>query len=356
MPKSPSYKTSYNSLIDKIKKGSVNNNYLLFCSQKVLFDDFIHTLGEKFAGKDFNLKDNYRVYFSDEDDIMNVLNECSNIGFFVDKKIVVIKLVKKTGVKGVKAADKKSLIDYFNNYNPDTILILNDPNEEYNPDNYNDLIHPNLAIYDVNEFSETAYKNWIKYRFENNPLTPFDKGEYEISDNEIEYLMQFMNLSYDEMNQEIEKLKVFCMDSKKITKEDINLCVGVTKDFSETSLIRSVLEKDSNKALQIYESLILKKDVEIFLLILLNSAFISIAKLTDPQTKALSGFPLKKALKLWYDSEELLPVYKSYLSKISEVQLNKAFSYIYSVEKAFKSTDTDKNVAFSKLIIDLCNL
>lgn len=336
----------------------MQNNYLLFCSQKVLFDDFINTLGEKFAGKDFNFKDNYRMYFSDEDDILNVLNECSNIGFFVEKKIVVVKLIKKAGVKGVKAADKKSLIDYFNNFNPDTILILNDANEEYNPDNYNDLINPNLAIYDVNEFSETAYKNWIKYRFENTPLNSYNENneKYEISDNEIEYLMQFMNLSYDEMNQEIEKLKIYCMESKKITKEDINLCVGVTKDFSETALIKSVIERDSEKALQIYESLILKKDVEIFLLILLNSAFISIAKLTDPQTKALSGFPLKRALKLWYDSEELLPVYKSYLSQISEVQLNNAFSYIYSVEKAFKSSDTDKNLAFSKLIIDLCNL
>lgn len=351
MAKSPSYKTSFSSLIDKIKKGSVNNNYLLFCSQKVLFDDFINTLGEKFVGKDFNLKDNYRMYFSDEDDILNVLNECSNIGFFVEKKIVVVKLIKKAGVKGVKAADKKSLIDYFNNFNPDTILILNDANEDYNPDNFSDLINPNLAIYDVNEFSETAYKNWIRYRFADN-----SEGEYEISDNEIEYLMQFMNLSYDEMNQEIEKLKTYCMESKKITKEDINLCVGVTKDFSETSLIKSVLEKDSEKALQIYESLILKKDVEIFLLVLLNSAFISIAKLTDPQTKALTGFPLKRALKLWYDSEELLPIYKSYLSQISEVQLNTAFSHIYSVEKAFKSSETDKNLVFSKLIIDLCNL
>jgi DNA polymerase-3 subunit delta len=346
MAKTSNYKTSFNSLIDNIKKGSIQNNYLLFCSQKVLFDDFIESLGEKFAGKDFNLKDNYRVYFSDEDDIMNVLNECSNMGFFVEKKIVVIKLIKKSGVKGVKAADKKSLIDYFNNYNPDTVLILNDANEEYNPDSYSDLIHPNLTIYDVNEFSETAYKNWIKYRFD----------DYEISDNEIEYLMQFMNLSYDEMNQEIEKLKIYCMETKKITKEDINLCVGVTKDFSETALIKSVLEKDSEKALQIYESLILKKDVEIFLLILLNSAFISIAKLTDPQTRQLSGFPLKRALKLWYDSDELLPVYKSYLSQINEVQLNNAFSYIYNVEKAFKSTDTDKNLTFSKLIIDLCNL
>ncbi|HEX2786851.1 MAG TPA: DNA polymerase III subunit delta [Ignavibacteria bacterium] len=346
MPKSPSFKTSFSSLIDKIKKGQVQNNYLLFCSQKVLFDDFIATLGDKFAGKDFNLKDNYRIYFSDEDDILNVLNECSNIGFFVEKKIVMLKLIKKSGVKGLKIADKKSLMDYYNNFNPDTILILNDANEDYNPDNYADLINPNLAIYDVNEFSETAYKNWIKYRFD----------DYEISDNEIEYLMQFMNMSYDEMNQEIEKLKIYCMESKKITKEDINLCVGVTKDFSETALIKSVLEKDSEKALQIYESLILKKDVEIFLLILLNSAFISIAKLTDPQTRQLSGFPLKRALKLWYDSDELLPVYKSYLSQINEIQLNKAFSYIYSVEKAFKSSDTDKNLTFSKLIIDLCNL
>ncbi|HRE40752.1 MAG TPA: DNA polymerase III subunit delta [Ignavibacteria bacterium] len=346
MAKTANYKISYTNFLQEIKKGNIKNNYLIFCNQKVLLDELIETLGTVFIGENFTKKDNLKIFYSDENDIFSLLNECSNLGFFTDKKIVIYKLVKKPGISGIRKSDIKPLLDYFNNYNPDTILILNEFNEEYKPDSYSDIFHKDVLFADLNEFSETAYKNWLKHKI----------GDYKISDEDLDYFMKFMNDSYDDAIREVEKLKIYTIDKKEIERSDINESAGISRDFSESELIKAILNKDTEKALMIYNSLILRKDVEIYLLVLISNAFIILAKLQDPASKNLTGFNQKRALKLWYDNEQLLPDYKKYLSQINEIKLNNAFTYIYKTEKLFKTGSPEKSIIFSELILNLCNL
>ncbi|HCN37812.1 MAG TPA: DNA polymerase III subunit delta [Bacteroidetes bacterium] len=346
MAKSANYKISYSNFLEDIKKGNLKNNNLLFCSQKVLMDEVIENLGKNFIGEGYTKKENLKIFYSDETDIFTALNECSNLGFFTEKKIVIYKIVKKPGISGVRKNDVKPILDYLNNFNPDTILILNEFNEEYKPDSYSEIIHKNILFADINEFSETAYKNWLKLKFE----------DYKISNDDLDYLIQFLNQSYDEAVREVEKLKTYAIDKKEIDKSDINECVGISKDFSETEMVKAILEKDSEKALKIYNSLTLKKDVEIYLLVLITNAFIVMSKLQDPASRNLTGFNLKRSLKLWYENEQLLNLYKKYLSQINEIKLNNAFTYIYNTEKLFKTGNPEKSIIFSELILNLCNL
>ncbi len=64
----------------------------------------------------------------------------------------------------------------------------------------------------------------------------------------------------EQINSEIEKLKIYCYESREINKNDINMCVGFSRDFDEFDLLEAVLTNNYKKAIQIYNKINLKED------------------------------------------------------------------------------------------------
>lgn len=353
----PKYLISYRNLTGILQKEIPSNNILLSLKDKVLSDELIKIICEKFTGKNFN-PDNHLIIFSAEDkQIENLINECSNTGLFSEKKVVVLRNVKKL----LKDA-KLSLLDYLKRPNPDTCLIMISSDDKFETDKIflfdtknssenakenKKIIDNGVKIFEVSEFSDSEIINWMEEKFEG----------YKISKDTIKYFLQFTNHSLDEILSEIEKLKTYCYFSKEVTIDSVNLCIGIAKDFNETDFIKAVLEHQSEKALKIYSQISLKKDAEVFLIFLLNSAFIVINKLFDPAAAKLEGFSLKRELKLWFpDQEKLIPYYKNFGSLIGTEKIKTAFEYIYSTDKKLKTSGADKNTTMTALINNICNL
>lgn len=340
------YEKTFSSFIGGIKKGDIPSNLLLFVKEKSLLDLILNTIGKKFMGENYNPKEHLIQFFTDDAELGNVLNECSNTGMFSDKKIVVLKVVRKPGYRGFNEDEAKALSGYFKMQNPDVVFLIVDTGAEAKSSMYDKIKDPNLEIAVIADLSNAEYMKFVKSKF----------GDYKIDDDTIAHFTQMLNLSMDEISSEIEKLKTYAVDRMEITMDDVNMCIGFSRDFNEPDFIYSVLSRDANSALKIYKSLILKKDVEIYLLILLNSAFVALAKLGDPKIGNYHGWELGRKLKIWYDLDKILPVYKKYKGEINELKLKQAFGYINASEKALKSTGTDKKSVFTQLIANLVNL
>ena len=130
------YKISYQKFTEQLEKNSIPNNLLLFLSEKILLDDIIKLVSNKFIASSEDMKNNIKHYFSDNKDIENVISECSNVNFFTEKIIIIYKIVKRPGVKGVQKDDKNALLSYIKNYNPDTVLLLVVVDKDYNLNNF----------------------------------------------------------------------------------------------------------------------------------------------------------------------------------------------------------------------------
>lgn len=358
MAKSESkYLISYGNLTDILQKESAANNILLSIREKTLYDELIKIIYEKFVGKSFN-PDNHLIIFNAEDkQIENLINECSISGLFSERKVVVLRNVKK-----LPKDAKLSLLEYLKRPNPDTCLVMISADEKFEVDRIflsdtkddfenakenKNIIDRSVKIYEVSDFSDSEIINWMEEQFEG----------FKISKDTLKHFTQFTNSSLDEILSEIEKLKTYCFFSKEVTIDSVNLCNGIAKDFNETDFIKAILEHKSEKALKIYSQISLKKDVEIFLIFLMNSAFIVINKLFDPAASRLQGFSLKKELKLWFpDQEKLLPYYRNFGKSIGIEKIKLAFEYIYSTDKKLKTSDADKNTIMAALINNICNL
>jgi DNA polymerase III subunit delta len=340
------YERSYTAFLGEMRKGEIPPSMLLFIKDKILLDELIRTIAKKFIGDDYNPKQHLISFFTDESDTGIVLNECCNTGMFSDKKIVLLRVIRKPGYRGFNEDEAKALTAYFKNPNPDVKFIIIDNSPEAKSMMYDKIKDPHLEIIALGDLSETEFVKWVKHKF----------GDYKIDDDSVMHLIQLLNMSVDEISQEIEKLKTYALDSKEITKDDINLCIGFSRDFNENDFIYSVLQRDANSALKIYNNLILKRDVEIFLLFLLNSVFTALSKMFDPKIGNYSGWDLRMKLKIWNEFDKMFPVYKKYRGEINELKLKQAFGYIEESEKALKSSGKDKKTVFTRLITNLVNL
>lgn len=349
---------SYRKLIDTFEKSPVSNNILLSLRENILLEDLIKIICVKFVGKDFNKSNNLITFNAGDKNIESLINECSNSGLFSERKVVVLKNIKKLLKDG-----KLALLDYLSRPNPDTCLVMLNSDDELdlskiflfdvkagesvNTVQNRKIVEDKIKVYEIAEFTESDIIQWVKEKFD----------DYKISDSSVKYFLQFSNYSLDEILSEIEKLKTYCYFTKEITDDSINLCNGIAKDFNETDFIKAILEHKNDEALKIYSQISLKKDVEVFLIFLLNSAFITISKLFDPGVNKLQGFLLKKELKLWFpDQDKLLPFYRNYRNSIGQDKIKKAFESIYNTDKILKTSGGDKSTTMTVLINNICSL
>jgi DNA polymerase III delta subunit len=345
------YQTTFENFSNDVLK-EIPGIILLFLSEKILFDEFTEALTSKFIGDTLDKENHVRRYFSDSVTTEEVINECSNFSFLTEKKIIIYRLVKKSGVRGISKEAREAFLNYSKNPNPDTVLIIHVPDREYNFANFTDFETQGIKISAVKTDDLNALKTWISGRF----------GGDNISDEAIIHLLQFVNPSYDEVSSEIDKLKTYCTGKKDISIDDINLCVGMTKDFNENNLFEAILNRDFEKAIGIYNNMTSKtaassSEVELRFIGYMNNLFIAMHKLRDTGMYGRNpDFKLFSELKLWKDGYRMIKIYKDYLANLNELKIKQAFDYIYSSDRALKHTQQDKQLVISNLIHNLINL
>jgi len=333
------------SLIKRIKKEPLSSNYFVFSQEKSVFDNMIKEIGDKFAEGNFDFKNNFSKYYSEETSMEMLINECSNASFFSEKKIIYYKLSKKAGTKGgLKADDKKALVNYLNNPNPETILLIAVRDKEYQIDSYSDYFVKNTGVFILDSPGENELIEWLDE----------NKGEYKLEKDAVTLLLRHINPSYDESIRELEKLKSFCYESKIIDSNAVNLCIGMSREYNEGDFINAILDRRPDTAMLIYDNLALREDADILLIYMISSLFQGIFKLGDPELNKMNDYELKRELKIFYDKNNtILNKYKKFRSETNELKIKNSFDYIYITDKTLKTSSADKRTLFSRLITEI---
>lgn len=346
MAKSKSAKISIGLLRNKFSSKNLPACFVINTTERSLLDELVNLAGKSFIGDAFNPVEHIKTFFSDDKNTEAVLSECSNISFFVERKIVLFKIVRKPGYRGFTKQENESFSNYIKTNNPDSLLIIADSSEEFKSTQFSELENAGAEVYSITSLSSEDLFEWVKGSFDG----------FEIAEEDIKYFCSFLNLSVDQAKEEVEKLKTYCLDTKKISRGDVNICIGVSRDFSEFEFLKAVLTKNTGEAFGIFKSISLKKDFAIYATYLLSAAFIAIAKVKSPSASNLNPFELRMALKVWSEPEKFISLYKNAANEMNELKLKNAFDYIYEVELKLKSGDPDKELLISKLINDLVKL
>ncbi len=348
--KTNKYSISYQEFKRRVldRGSSVTNfsihNYLLFLFENCLLEEIIEQLGRNFIGDKFDFKQHYKKFYSDETEINDFLSEAENLNFFTERSIALYLFTKTQNFRGLKKEAKESIIKYFQSPNPDRMIIFLVNNSEINFSHFEEIINPNLGVYYIKPPTEEELKEWMKNQLK----------DYKVENGVLEKILEYINLSYDEANEEIEKLKNFAYKTKVINIDSVNLCVGFSKEFDEKDFIKSILQRDVNKAILIYKSLALKPNFDLYIIAILTRIFVNITKLMDKTFYTSTN--KQRELQIYYDYDEMIKLYYDYMKNLNELKIKTAFDYIYKSDKMIKTSIGEKYSIMTSLIYKIATL
>lgn len=203
---------------------------------------------------------NISKYDLNSDSLKDVIDDCETISLFDEKKIVIVENVDVFTSTGNKDSD---LIEkYLMNINPSTILILVVHSEKIDKrKKITTLIKTKGKVMEFNEDinPETLIKKMLK--------------EYKIEYSDMKFLIDRVGSNPLIIKNEINKLIIYKGDDNNITREDILNVVSKTIDADIFRLIDTIVKKNRDKAIEIYNDILKINEEPLKIVIMLANQF-----------------------------------------------------------------------------------
>lgn len=186
------------------------------------------------------------IIYYDIENISDIVVESSTIGMFNPYKFIVIDTSSYFSSK--KDMDISSLTNYFDNYNVNSYLIFT-----YGSSSIDSrrklfkLISDNGVVKKLeanSEYLNDFISNYIK-----------DNG-YSMDMNSMSYLLSRCDNNIDNIRNELDKLMLYKLNDKVITRDDISLLT--IEDINDTvfELVSSILKNNNERAMKLYYNFI----------------------------------------------------------------------------------------------------
>lgn len=215
------------------------NFYLLYCSDKSIINNELSSIKSKLAIEEDDI-----IYY-DINDISNIVMEAQTISMFSNKKLLIIDSTSYLGDK--KDIDNIQLLeDYFSNFNSNTYMIFI---------SYSDSVDSRRKLVKLIGSKGISKKLDANDSYLEDYILNYTKDNgYKFDKTLCLYLMSRCGHNLDNLRNELDKLMLYKIDSKVITKEDINKLTNENIEDSIFDLVSAIIKKDSSKAIRLYNN------------------------------------------------------------------------------------------------------
>ena len=230
-----------NSIISKIKNKIYSPIYFLMGEETYYIDSITKLLNENVLSDDQE-SFNKTILYGKDTSIENIISHCKRYPLMSDYQLVVVK----------EAQDLSRNIELLSEYvlNPlmSTILVIN---YKYKTLDKRKKLYKNIQkfgnVIDCKKIYENHVPNWVENQLKKDLFTIDPKACY--------MLVDFLGNDLKKIDNQLNKLKINCLNDKYITPNEIEQYVGISKDFNVFELRNAIGNKDLNKALKICDYL-----------------------------------------------------------------------------------------------------
>ena len=311
--------------------------YLLYGLENFLIDNEINNIKKKHNINEINI-----VKYDLENTLLkDIIEDSQTISFLSDKKLIIVDNSYIFTRNTCKKLEQNTTIleNYIKNSNPDTILVFIVHNERIDSIKKITKLIKEKGV--IKEFSTTNnIENIVKRLFD----------DYKIDYSSIRILIDRVGKSLDILYQEIEKLKLYRIDEKLITKQDILSLTTKNVDTDIFKFIDNIICKNKKEAIITYNELLKLNEEPIKIIAILANKFRLMYQACALTKKGYSEqnisdilkvhkYPVSLAIQagLKYDTNLLL----SYLEKLANLDIN------------IKTGNIDKQLALELFILEL---
>ena len=229
--------TSISEIKNDIKLKKLSPVYLLMGEEEFFIDNITNLFIQNILSddeKEFNLN----ILYGKDTSVDQIISICKKYPLMSSFQIVLIKEAQDLS----RSID--SLISYIKNPLNSTILILNYKHKTIDK---RKVLFKEISkigkVFESKRLYDNQVQNWISEK-----LT---SSGYNIDRKSIILINEHLGNNLSKIDNEIEKLKTIKKDDKNIISDDIEMHIGISKEFNNFELRRAIGEKKYVKALQI---------------------------------------------------------------------------------------------------------
>lgn len=221
----------------------MTNFYLLYGDNKTLLDKEIDSLKLSLQIDSSDIT-SYSI-----DEVEDIIEEAQMVSMFSPHKFILIDATTYLSEKK-ELPSIHLLEDYFEHYNPSNILVFI---------SYKDTIITTKKLYKLINSKGKVQKLQLTEDYLTNYLINYlkEKG-YQMSISDIKYFLSLTGLDINNITNEIDKLMLFKLEDKIITREDISSQIEENIDNPIYDLANYILKGDTKKAIKLYNEFIKK--------------------------------------------------------------------------------------------------
>ncbi len=311
----------------------MNNNYLLESPDKTLIQEKINNLITE-LGFTIAFKS---IYDLEEKDLSLALEDLNTYSFLTPKKIIIIENL----FSNINEQKLSRLFKYIENPSSDILLILTCKK-----------LDNRLSI----TKSILKLKNLTHILIEVDPFT-YTKNlfkDYKIDNSTIHLIIELCKNDMTKISSEANKLMIYKLDEKDISKEDVEeLVVKKLGDSSEAlfAFIKSLLLKNKAKALKDYQELLEYQLDNSSIIGLLASQLRLIYQIKILAEKKLSNDEIAKELEI--NSSYQVKKMKEYIYDYTYLEISNFIEKLAYLDYNVKSGKIMPDLAIEMLIINL---
>jgi DNA polymerase III subunit delta len=225
-------------IIKDIKKGLYKPVYWLEGEEEYFIDQVIHYAEQKIlteAEAGFNLT----VFYGRDASWADVVNSCRRYPMLSDKQVVILK-----EAQGMKDIDK--LESYVEKPLTSTLFFVSYKDKKVDGrTKLAKLLKEKAVLYTTKKIYEDKLPDWINELVGSKGLTINKKALF--------LLIDHIGNDLSRLSNEIDKLALNLGARKMITEDDIELYIGVSKEFNVFELQNAIAQRDLYKATRIIQ-------------------------------------------------------------------------------------------------------
>lgn len=212
-----------------------SNFYLLYGDDKSLLDNEIIKLK-----KDLGIDGETLSY--DIENISDIVLDASSVGLFDLYKFIIVDATNYFMAK--RDIDISLLEEYFDNYNVNSYLVFYF---------YGSQVDSKKKLYKLISSKGSINKIVIDNDYLLGVVNDYISSSlYKMDNDSINYFIERCDNNIDNIKNELDKLMLYKMEDKVITKEDISLLIEENIDDTVFELVNAILQNNSSKGLKLY--------------------------------------------------------------------------------------------------------
>ncbi len=182
---------------------------------------------------------NLTVFYGRDAEWTTVINACRRYPMFAERQVVLLKEAQH-----MKDIDK--LEGYVNNPLPSTVFVIAYKDKKIDGrTNFARAVKKHGELFQSKKIYESQLPEWIKDMV-------LAMG-FDITAQALQLLIDHIGNDLNRLENEVEKVRINLGTKKKIDADDIEMYVGISKEFNAFELQTAIAKKDLPKAIRIIQ-------------------------------------------------------------------------------------------------------